>query len=67
MMIELNVCGKSVKIKDSSIQSLIAQEKLNAKGIALAVNEKVIPKSRWDQVTLSAGDRVEIFSVVAGG
>lgn len=67
MMVELNVCGKQVTAKDRSIHGLIAQEKLNANGVALAINEKVIPKSRWDQVILSAGDRVEFFSVVAGG
>ncbi|MBI2967528.1 MAG: sulfur carrier protein ThiS [Bacteroidetes bacterium] len=36
-------------------------------GIALALNEKVIPKSKWPEVTVSEGDRIIIVKAVQGG
>ncbi|MCK1796339.1 sulfur carrier protein ThiS [Streptomyces sp. XM4193] len=36
-------------------------------GVAAAVNENVVPRSRWDTTTLGDGDRVEILTAVQGG
>lgn len=36
-------------------------------GIAVAVNERVVPRSRWGEVALQAGDRIEIVRAIAGG
>jgi len=36
-------------------------------GIAVAVNGVVVPRSRWTQTTLTAGDDVEIIRATAGG
>lgn len=37
------------------------------KGVAVAVNDQVIPKSKWDQKELEVGDRVEIIKAAQGG
>ena len=37
------------------------------KGIAVARNGEVVPKSTWDGTVLSSGDRIEIVSAAAGG
>nr|WP_230420226.1 sulfur carrier protein ThiS [Catenulispora pinistramenti] len=39
----------------------------NRGGIAVAVNETVVPRASWDGTPLAAGDRVEILTAVQGG
>lgn len=36
-------------------------------GVAVAVNEEIVPKSRWDDVALRDGDRVEVLTAAQGG
>lgn len=36
-------------------------------GIAAAVNESVVPRSRWSGTELADGDRVEVLTAVQGG
>ncbi|MFC7216724.1 sulfur carrier protein ThiS [Streptomyces polyrhachis] len=38
-----------------------------AAGLAAAVNEAVVPRSRWSATELRAGDRVEVLTAVQGG
>lgn len=39
----------------------------SAKGIAIAINNEVIPKIHWEQQTLQASDRVTIIRATQGG
>ncbi len=39
----------------------------NTLGVAVAVNSTVIPRSRWNDVRLADGDRIEIINAVQGG
>lgn len=36
-------------------------------GIAVAVNDEVVPRADWPECRLEAGDRVEIVTAVQGG
>lgn len=36
-------------------------------GVAVAVNEDVVPRARWEDTPLNPGDRVEILTAVQGG
>ncbi len=36
-------------------------------GTAVALNDEVVPRSRWASTELSDGDRVEVLGAVAGG
>jgi sulfur carrier protein len=36
-------------------------------GLAVAVNEEVVPKSEYDKRVIREGDRVEIVQLVGGG
>lgn len=38
-----------------------------ARGIAVAVNGEVVPRSRWRQRALAPGDEVEVVEAVQGG
>lgn len=37
------------------------------RGIAVAVNGEVVPRSSWENTRLDDADRVEILTAVAGG
>ncbi|MER6468380.1 sulfur carrier protein ThiS [Streptomyces collinus] len=36
-------------------------------GVAAAVNETVVPRTRWAATPLAEGDRVEVLTAVQGG
>lgn len=37
------------------------------RGLAVAVNEEVVPRSRWDEIRLEDGDRLEVLTAAQGG
>lgn len=37
------------------------------RGVAVAVNDHVVPRANWSDTPLSAGNRVEIVSATQGG
>jgi len=51
-----------------TIQALLDIEApAKQKGIAVAVNNSVIPKTDWDNYTLSPSDQILIISATQGG
>ena len=49
---------------DTVIEELQVSE---TKGVALALNETIIPRSEWEKTVLSDGDKIIIIGAVAGG
>ena len=39
----------------------------NQRGVAVAVNREIVPRSRWSQALLTEGDRVEVLEAAQGG
>jgi sulfur carrier protein len=37
------------------------------RGVAVAIDDVVVPRGTWDAVVVRAGDRVEILTAVQGG
>ncbi|ABV87700.1 sulfur carrier protein ThiS [Shewanella pealeana] len=68
--ISINDESKQVAI-NSSVQSVIEMyaevRGVDIQGIAIALNGEVLPRVRWQTVSCLADDKLEIFSVVAGG
>lgn len=46
---------------------LLSRLSLNQHGIAIAINQDVVPKTQWIETTLNDGDDVSIFTMIAGG
>jgi sulfur carrier protein len=60
--------GASHTLPDGiSLSELIERLDLSGKRIALEVNEAIIPRSRFSEHRLRAGDRVEIVHAIGGG
>lgn len=36
-------------------------------GIAVAVNDQVVPRARWESTHVQPGDRIEVIHAVQGG
>ncbi len=52
---------------DLTVAGLVARWCPSPRGIAVARNGEVVPKSAWDSTEISAGDRIEIVTAAAGG
>ena len=44
-----------------------AQPRATARGIAVAVNDEVVPRTAWPDTVLAEADRVEVLTAVQGG
>jgi len=50
-----------------ALEALVASFSTAPTGVAAAVNETVVPRTRWAATALADGDRVEILTAVQGG
>lgn len=50
-----------------TLSALLTQLNQGQPGTALALNEQIVPRDRWDQHALQDGDRILLFQVIAGG
>jgi sulfur carrier protein len=51
----------------ATVAEAVAAVTGQTRGVAVAVNGEVVPRSRWAQAALSAGDRVEVLTAAQGG
>jgi sulfur carrier protein len=51
----------------STVASLVAGLGPDPRGVAVAVNETVVPRSAWPRTSLCPGDRVEVLRAAQGG
>lgn len=63
------VLNDKVKVIDdhSSVSLMLNQIQLEPKGIAIAINETVVPKQSWDQHLINENDKVLIIKATQGG
>lgn len=54
-------------LNSMTINDLLVKMALNSKGIALAINNTVVSQTDWSIAQVQDNDRIDIFSVVAGG
>lgn len=63
----LKVNGKPVDAAGTTIEEYLARENFDVRKVAVEVNERIVPKSNFAEVTLQDGDVVEIISFMGGG
>ncbi|MBN0141068.1 sulfur carrier protein ThiS, partial [Pseudomonas aeruginosa] len=49
------------------VSALLTQLEQQQPGVALALNQHILPRDRWEDHLLQEGDRVLLFQVIAGG
>ena len=68
MTIEVN--GERVELDEpSTVAAVVARAGAGGqrRGVAVAVDGEVVPRSAWDNTSLSDGQRVEIVGAIQGG
>ncbi len=67
-MIALTVNGKTREIAEPmTLLGLLQAHHVDPRLIAVEYNGEILRRDRYDAVTLSAGDRLEIVHMVGGG
>ncbi len=51
----------------TTVADLVAARHPSPRGVAVALNREVVPRSAWSDTVVAAGDAVEIVSAAAGG
>ena len=63
----VRVNGEEREIAAASLQALLAELDYEGTHFAIALNYDVLPKSRWAETALKAGDEIEIITPRQGG
>lgn len=65
---KINCNGKSMTLTDSAtVADLIAELNVQSDTLAVAVNHTIIPRPDWANHGLACNDKVDVFTLVAGG
>jgi sulfur carrier protein len=65
---EIVVNGRPVPLERATLDELIAEQAdLPSRGVAVALNDAVVPRKAWPDTRLKPGDRIEIIRVMVGG
>ncbi len=59
--------GEEREIAAMSVAALLGELDYEGTHFAIAVNSDVLPKSRWGETQLKAGDEIEIITPRQGG
>jgi thiamine biosynthesis protein ThiS len=51
----------------TTVAALLSQLGLNAARVAIECNLHILPKTKWEETQIAAGDRFEIVQFVGGG
>jgi sulfur carrier protein len=66
--IEVEVNGERRRLASgATVADLVALVADSPRGLAVAVNADVVPRSTWATAALHAGDRIELLSAAQGG
>ena len=63
----VTVNGEEREIISASVNALLSELDYEGTHFAIAVNYDVLPKSRWAETALKAGDEIEIITPRQGG
>jgi sulfur carrier protein len=67
MEVTINHNKTDLREGSSLFALLLSQELSEKKGIAVAVNNKVIPKAKWNSYILNSHDTITIIKATQGG
>ncbi|MGK7244563.1 sulfur carrier protein ThiS [Buttiauxella agrestis] len=50
-----------------TLAMLLEQLSLLKPGVALAINQRIVPREQWENYLLNDGDKIVLFQAIAGG
>ncbi|GAB7218819.1 sulfur carrier protein ThiS [Vibrio comitans] len=54
-------------VMESKLIDVLNKQGIPSEGCAIAVNNKVVPKSKWNTIQIQKGDTLSVFRAIAGG
>ena len=64
----LTVNGEAVELASTTrLDELVARYSSSSKGIAVAVDRQIVPRSAWSMTLIAPGSSIEIVAAAAGG
>lgn len=66
-MISLRFNGEHCETNVVTVDALLVQRNIEQRGVAVAINGCVVPRSQWFSTALNDGDEVEVVTAAAGG
>lgn len=64
---QINVNNKPINTEATNLNTLASELSLPEKGVAVAINNRMVPRSQWEQTPLSEGTSVIIIKAACGG
>ena len=64
---KLKVNDKEVETGATTLSQFSQEQNLPTSGIAIAVNQRMVPRTEWDSYALNEGDNILIIKAVCGG
>lgn len=64
---KVNINNKQTEVQAQTLAALATEMSLPDKGVAVAVNNRMKPRTEWEQTALSEGDNIVIIKAVCGG
>lgn len=65
MKIYLN--HQALELEIQTLAELLAAQNIEPKGLAVAVNNNVVPRAEWAATPLKEQDQIHLFHAIAGG
>ena len=65
MNIKIN--NKEMEVKATSLQELATEISLPEKGVAVAVNNRMVTRADWNHTAINDGDNIVVIKAVCGG
>lgn len=67
-LITIQLNGQPREVPEgSTLAGLLERLKLPADRVAVELNQTIVPRSRWPEIRIEAGDRLEVVHFVGGG
>lgn len=67
MSILIRINHSESRTEAATIMELAAELSLPDKGVAIAVNNRIIPRTAWDITSLCEGDEITVIKAAFGG
>lgn len=67
MVMKVIINNKETEISSANLNQLAEELSLPQKGVAVAVNNKMVPRTEWETYALAENDNVVIIKAACGG
>ena len=64
---KIRINSKETETGAATLMELACEMGLPAKGVAMAVNNRMVPRGEWSATSISGGEDIVIIKAVCGG